>query len=42
MSFSSPLGRVLGTGSAKDGVREWWMQRLTSLALVPLSIWFVV
>ena len=42
MSLRSPLGRVLGTGSAKEGVHHWWMQRLTSIALVPLTIWFVV
>ena len=42
MSLRSPLGRVLGTGSAKEGVQHWWLQRLTSVALVPLSIWFVV
>lgn len=42
MSLRTPLGRVLGLGAAKQGVQHWWMQRLTSLALVPLSIWFVV
>ena len=42
MSLRSPLGKVLGTGSAKEGVHHWWMQRLTSIALVPLTIWFVV
>jgi succinate dehydrogenase / fumarate reductase membrane anchor subunit len=42
MSLRSPLGRVLGLGSAKEGVHHWWVQRLTSIALVPLSIWFVV
>lgn len=42
MSLRSPLGKVLGTGSAKEGVRHWWLQRLTSIALVPLTIWFVV
>jgi succinate dehydrogenase / fumarate reductase membrane anchor subunit len=42
MSLRSPLGRVLGLGSAKDGVQHWWLQRLTSVALVPLSTWFVV
>jgi succinate dehydrogenase / fumarate reductase membrane anchor subunit len=42
MSLRSPLGRVLGTGSAKEGVRHWWAQRLTSIALVPLTVWFVV
>lgn len=42
MSLRSPLGRVLGLGSAKDGVQHWWLQRLSSVALVPLSVWFTV
>jgi succinate dehydrogenase / fumarate reductase, membrane anchor subunit len=42
MSLRSPLGTVLGLGAAKDGVQHWWLQRLTSVALVPLSIWFAV
>ena len=42
MSLRSPLGKVLGTGSAKEGVHHWWAQRLTSIALIPLTIWFVV
>ena len=42
MSLRSPLSRVLGLGAAKEGVRHWWSQRLTSVALVPLSLWFVV
>jgi succinate dehydrogenase / fumarate reductase membrane anchor subunit len=42
MSLQSPLGRVLGRGAAKDGVHHWWLQRLTSVALVPLSIWLIV
>jgi succinate dehydrogenase / fumarate reductase membrane anchor subunit len=42
VSLRSPLGKVLGAGSAKQGVHHWWTQRLTSVALVPLSIWFVV
>lgn len=41
MSMKSPLGRVRGLGSAKEGVHHWWMQRLTALALVPLALWFV-
>jgi succinate dehydrogenase / fumarate reductase membrane anchor subunit len=41
MSLRSPLGRILGRGSAKEGVHHWWLQRLTSVALVPLSIGFV-
>lgn len=41
MQFRSPLGKARGLGSAKDGTHHWWMQRVTSLALVPLAIWFV-
>jgi succinate dehydrogenase membrane anchor subunit len=42
VSLQSPLGRVLGNGSAKDGVHHWWVQRLTSVALIPLTVWMVV
>ena len=42
MTLRTPLRRVLGTGSAKQGVHHWWLQRLTSVALVPLTVWFVV
>ena len=41
MSLRSPLGRVLGTGSAKDGTAHWWAQRVSAVALVPLCVWFV-
>jgi succinate dehydrogenase / fumarate reductase membrane anchor subunit len=36
------LGRVRGLGSSKSGTEHWWMSRLTSLALVPLGLWFVI
>ncbi len=42
MSLKSPLGRVLGLGSAKEGTDHWWMQRVTAVALVPLTLWFTV
>lgn len=42
MSLRTPLARVRGLGSAKEGTDHWWMQRVTALALVPLSLWFVV
>jgi succinate dehydrogenase / fumarate reductase membrane anchor subunit len=42
MSLRSPLGRVLGHGAAKEGVHHWWVQRLTSIALIPLTVWFVI
>lgn len=41
MSMRTPLGRVRGLGSAKEGVGHWWTQRLTAVALVPLLLWFV-
>jgi succinate dehydrogenase / fumarate reductase membrane anchor subunit len=40
-SFRTPIAHARGLGSAKEGVQHWWMQRLTALALIPLSIWFV-
>ena len=41
MEMRSTLGRARGLGSAKEGVGHWWAQRVTAIALVPLSIWFV-
>jgi succinate dehydrogenase / fumarate reductase membrane anchor subunit len=37
----SQLGRVRGLGAAKSGLAHWWAQRLTAIALVPLSLWFI-
>jgi succinate dehydrogenase / fumarate reductase membrane anchor subunit len=42
VSLRAPLGVVLGRGSAGEGVAHWWAQRLSALALVPLSVWFLV
>ncbi|MFT8243850.1 succinate dehydrogenase, hydrophobic membrane anchor protein [Roseomonas sp. BN140053] len=39
--LQSPLGRVRGLGSAKGGTHHWWLQRVSSLALLPLTLWFV-
>ncbi len=41
MSLRSPLGRVLGLGSAKDGTGHWWGQRVSGSALAILGLWFV-
>jgi succinate dehydrogenase / fumarate reductase membrane anchor subunit len=40
-SLRSPLGRARGLGSAKEGTAHWWAQRVTAIALVPLTLWFV-
>jgi succinate dehydrogenase / fumarate reductase membrane anchor subunit len=37
----SQLGRVRGLGSARSGTAHWWAERVTSLALIPLTIWFL-
>ena len=42
MSLRSPLGKVLGLGTAKDGVKHWWSQRVTAVALALLGVWFIV
>ena len=39
-SMRSPLGLALGLGSARDGVEHWRLQRVTAIALVPLTVWF--
>ena len=41
-SLKTPLAKFKGLGSAKSGTGHWWHQRITALALFPLSIWFVV
>jgi succinate dehydrogenase / fumarate reductase membrane anchor subunit len=41
MSLRSPLGYVLGHGSAREGVHHWWHLRTTSAALAVLGVWFV-
>ena len=36
----SPLARARGLGSAREGVAAWWFERVTAVALVPLTLWF--
>lgn len=40
-TLRSPLQVARGLGSAKHGTEHWWSQRLTAIALVPLTVWFV-
>ena len=35
----SPLARARGLGSAKEGAAAWWLERVSALALVPLTLW---
>lgn len=40
-ALQSPLGKARGLGSAKSGTHHWWMQRVTGMALVPLTAFFL-
>lgn len=42
MGLKTPLKIAKGLGSAKSGLAHWWAQRVTAVALIPLTIWFVV
>lgn len=41
MEYKTPLARAQGLGSAKNGTRHWWLQRVTAVALIPLSFWLI-
>ncbi|MCY4467629.1 MAG: succinate dehydrogenase, hydrophobic membrane anchor protein [Thiotrichales bacterium] len=41
MDYRTPIARARGLGSAKEGTHHWWMQRITAIALVPLTVWLV-
>ena len=41
MDMRTPLGRVRGLGSAKEGTEHFWRQRLTAVSNVPLMLFFV-
>ena len=38
MNLRTPLGRVRGLGSARNGTEEFWLQRMTAIAGIPLTI----
>lgn len=40
--METPLKRVRGLGSARSGTGHFWLERITSVALVPLTIAFLV
>jgi succinate dehydrogenase / fumarate reductase membrane anchor subunit len=39
-NMRSPLARAIGLGSAKEGVGAWWAERVSAVALIPLTLWF--
>ena len=42
MSLLTPQARAQGLGSAKSGTHHWIAQRVTAVALIPLSFWFIL
>ena len=42
MSLRSPLSRVSGLGASGTGTDHWLAQRLSAVALVPLTVWFAI
>jgi len=42
MRYKTDYARVQGLGAAGDGVHHWWMQRVSSVALIPLTVLFVI
>jgi succinate dehydrogenase / fumarate reductase membrane anchor subunit len=38
---ATPLGKVRGLGSAREGGHHWLEERFTSVAMVILSLWLV-
>lgn len=41
MAYRTPLATARGLGSAHSGTTHWWMQRVTAVALLPLSFWLI-
>jgi succinate dehydrogenase / fumarate reductase membrane anchor subunit len=41
MMQKTPLGRVIGLGSAKAGTEHWWHQRVTAIAGIPLVVFLI-
>jgi succinate dehydrogenase / fumarate reductase, membrane anchor subunit len=42
MSMRTPLGRARGLGSARSGTGHFWLQRVTAVAGIPLTVGFIL
>ena len=42
MSFKTPRGLATGLGSAGTGTHHWWQHRVSSVALIPLTILAII
>jgi succinate dehydrogenase / fumarate reductase membrane anchor subunit len=42
MSLETPLHKAQGLGASHSGVGHFWRQRITAVALIPLSVWFAI
>lgn len=40
-NLRTPLAKVKGLGASGKGAHHWWLQRVSAIALAPLSVWFV-
>lgn len=38
----SPIAHAIGLGSAKSGVEHWWAERVSAIALIPLTSWLLI
>lgn len=41
MGFRTALSKAIGLGSAHTGTHHWWLQRLTAIAMLPLTLWLI-
>ena len=41
VKLRSPLGQAYGLGTAREGAQAWWSLRMSAVALIPLTLWWV-
>lgn len=42
MNLRTSIDRFRGLSTGKEGVNHWWMQRVSAIALTPLTLWFLI